>query len=247
MRVVRVRTLHGWLLLAREVEQGAGTEAGLARALAHVGEHAAREIGHQVVATHQVRSGLGPHRCRRLALFVGVAVVLVFVANAQLVQLGLVRLGQLDVDPVLDGLQVGVGRETPARTPAIRHPHHQLRRPLRAYVLRLGESSCFVCVVSCRVCRVCATRQDGPWCGEYKHEREKEKIKYDSRNLDDLVMKMMDKHSGLPLRKKKMGLLKLTTILYFTGTDLIDWLLKRYFSTHDIPHNIPGTTFHALV
>mgnify|MGYP001125240233 CR=1 FL=1 len=60
-------------------------------------------------------------------------------------------------------------------------------------------------------------------------------------------MKMMDKHSGLPLRKKKMGLLKLTTILYFTGTDLIDWLLKRYFSTHDIPHNIPGTTFHALV
>jgi hypothetical protein len=41
-------------------------------------------------------------------------------------------------------------------------------------------------------------------------------------------MKMMDKHSGLPLRKKKMGLLKLTTILYFTGTDLIDWLLKRY-------------------
>jgi hypothetical protein len=53
-------------------------------------------------------------------------------------------------------------------------------------------------------------------------------------------MKMMDKHSGLPLRKKKMGLLKLTTILYFTGTDLIDWLLKRYFFLH-IPHNIPCT------
>jgi serine/threonine kinase 3 len=69
--------------------------------------------------------------------------------------------------------------------------------------------------------------EDGPWCGEYKHEREKEKIKYDSKNLDDLVGKMMDKHSGLPLRKKKMGLLKLTTILYFTGTDLVDWLLKR--------------------
>ncbi len=101
--------------------------------------------------------------------------------------------------------------------------------------------------MSCRVCCVCATRQDGPWCGEYKHEREKEKIKYDSRNLDDLVMKMMDKHSGLPLRKKKMGLLKLTTILYFTGTDLIDWLLKRYFSPSHIPHthSIPHTTFQA--
>lgn len=69
--------------------------------------------------------------------------------------------------------------------------------------------------------------EDGPWAGEYKHEREKEKIKYDSKHLDELVVKMMDKHSGLPLRKKKMGLLKLTTILYFTGTDLIDWLLKR--------------------
>jgi serine/threonine protein kinase len=78
------------------------------------------------------------------------------------------------------------------------------------------------------LCDECSlSTEDGPWCGEYKHEREKEKIKYDSRNLDDLVMKMMDKHSGLPLRKKKMGLLKLTTILYFTGTDLIDWLLKR--------------------
>ncbi|ELR15165.1 protein kinase domain containing protein [Acanthamoeba castellanii str. Neff] len=78
------------------------------------------------------------------------------------------------------------------------------------------------------LCDECSlSTEDGPWCGEYKHEREKEKIKYDSRHLDDLVMKMMDKHSGLPLRKKKMGLLKLTTILYFTGTDLIDWLLKR--------------------
>ena len=58
-------------------------------------------------------------------------------------------------------------------------------------------------------------------------------------------MKMMDKHSGLPLRKKKMGLLKLTTILYFTGTDLIDWLLKRYFPLH-IPHT-QHSTHRALV
>lgn len=81
--------------------------------------------------------------------------------------------------------------------------------------------------------------EDGPWAGEYKHEREKEKLKYDGRHLDDLVLTMMDRHSGLPLRKKKMGLLKLTTILYFTGADLIDWLLKRYVSFPRSPSHPP--------
>jgi len=70
--------------------------------------------------------------------------------------------------------------------------------------------------------------KEAPWCGEYKHERTTEKIHFDVKNLDELVAKMLDKHSGIPLRKKKSGLLKLTTLLYFSGADLVDWLLKRY-------------------